>query len=170
MIIEVISKKHGTHYVTVDDYIYKKLELNKFTIGIEYNKSKKYFYSYIMYGSSKIRLHRFITNCPKGMVVDHINGDTLDNRMRNLKVTTQSENSKNRQDSMRYEITTRNKTGYRGLFIVYDKRDKRYFYRFKLKGYKTRNFAISKKQDAIMYALRPIKMEHKEEFDKELFK
>ena len=170
MIIEVISKKHGTHYVTVDDYIYKKLELNKFTIGIEYNKSKKYFYSYIMYGSSKIRLHRFITNCPKGMVVDHINGDTLDNRMRNLKVTTQSENSKNRQDSMRYKITTRNKTGYRGLFIVYDKRDKRYFYRFKLKGYKTRNFAISKKQDAIMYALRPIKMEHKEEFDKELFK
>ena len=63
MIIEVISKKHGTHYVTVDDYIYKKLELYKFTIGIEYNKSKKYFYSYIMRGSSKIRLHRFITNC-----------------------------------------------------------------------------------------------------------
>ena len=170
MIIEVISKKHGTHYVTVDDYIYKKLELNKFTIGVEYNKSKKYFYSYIMYGNSKIRLHRFITNCPKGMVVDHINGDTLDNRIRNLKITTQSENSKNRQDSMHYGITTRNKTGYRGLFIIYDKRDKRYFYRFKLKGYKTRNFAISKKQDAIMYALKPTKMEHKEEFDKELFK
>lgn len=123
-----------------------------------------------MYGSSKIRLHRFITNCPKGMVVDHINGDTLDNRMRNLKITTQSENSKNRQDSMHYGITARNKTGYRGLFIIYDKRDKRYFYRFKLKGYKTRNFAISKKQDAIMYALKPVKMEHKEEFDKELFK
>lgn len=169
MIIEVISRKYGVRNVIVDDDIYKKLELNKFTIGIEYNKSKKYFYSYIMYNSSKVRLHRFITDCPKDMVVDHINGDTLDNRLCNLKITTQSENSKNRQDSMRYDTTIRNKTGYRGLFIVYDKRDKRYFYRFKLKGYKTKNFAISKKQDAIKYALKPIKMEHKEEFDGEIF-
>lgn len=169
MIIEVISRKYGVRNVIVDDDIYKKLELNKFTIGIGYNKSKKYFYSYIMYNSGKVRLHRFITNCPKDMVVDHINGDTLDNRLCNLKITTQSENNKNRQDSMYYDTTMRNKTGYRGLFIVYDKRDKRYFYRFKLKGYKTKNFAMSKEQDAIKYALSPIKMEHKEEFDGEIF-
>lgn len=41
-------------------------------------------------------LHRLILkNCPKGMVIDHINGDTLNNSRSNLRITTYSENSKN---------------------------------------------------------------------------
>jgi hypothetical protein len=39
-----------------------------------------------------IQLHRFIMNAPKGMIVDHVNGNTLDTREENLRVCTFSQN------------------------------------------------------------------------------
>lgn len=39
-----------------------------------------------------ILMHRFIMNAPKGLQVDHINGDTLDNRRHNLELVTPEEN------------------------------------------------------------------------------
>lgn len=41
-------------------------------------------------------LHRYIVDCPKEMVVDHINHDTLDNRKNNLRICTFRENVNNR--------------------------------------------------------------------------
>jgi hypothetical protein len=40
-------------------------------------------------------LHRFITNAPPGMVVNHINNNQLDNRRCNLEVCTQKHNMRN---------------------------------------------------------------------------
>jgi hypothetical protein len=44
-----------------------------------------------LYGQ-RIALHREIMKCPAGMVVDHLNGNSLDNRRCNLEVITQAEN------------------------------------------------------------------------------
>ena len=41
------------------------------------------------------RLHRVIMNAPEGMVVDHINGNSLDNRKLNLRLCTETENKRN---------------------------------------------------------------------------
>lgn len=42
-----------------------------------------------------VKLHRFLMNAPNDKVVDHINGDTLDNRKSNLRVTDHFENMQN---------------------------------------------------------------------------
>lgn len=41
-------------------------------------------------------LHREIMNCPKNFMVDHLNGNILDNRKNNLKIVTMRENLLNR--------------------------------------------------------------------------
>ena len=43
-----------------------------------------------------IRLHQVIMLPPEGMEVDHINGDTLDNRRCNLRLVTKSQNQRNK--------------------------------------------------------------------------
>lgn len=45
----------------------------------------------------RIAMHRLVTDCPEGMVPDHLNFDTLDNRKENLRICTHSDNSKRKQ-------------------------------------------------------------------------
>lgn len=56
------------------------------------------------------KVHNIIMNCPYGYVVDHINGNTLDNRKCNLRVCTKKENSQNVHIS-------KSKTGVRNVTI-----------------------------------------------------
>lgn len=48
-------------------------------------------------GQTIVILHRLITGAPAGVLVDHINGDKLDNRRQNLRLCNHSENMQNRK-------------------------------------------------------------------------
>jgi hypothetical protein len=55
-----------------------------------------------------ILLHRFLMDAQPGEEIDHINGDTLDNRMENLRKCTHAQNQMNRK-------ATWGKTGFKGV-------------------------------------------------------
>ncbi len=48
-------------------------------------------------GRQTVMMHREIMKPPKGMVVDHINGNGLDNRRCNLRICTQAQNMQNKR-------------------------------------------------------------------------
>ena len=57
-----------------------------------------------------MRMHRLIMNPTKGYVVDHINGDGLDNRRSNLRICTTRDNVRNKR-----RVSKRSSTGYVGV-------------------------------------------------------
>lgn len=61
------------------------------------SRDRKKWYAVRFENKVKIRLHRFIMGLERfnPLVVDHIDGDGLDNRRENLRVVTQRENMKN---------------------------------------------------------------------------
>src|SRR6185369_821861 len=63
-----------------------------------------------------ILMHRLIMNCPQGMVVDHIDGNKLNNQKHNLRNVTNQENSMNRRDARHYNV---NKNGKYVVSLTY---------------------------------------------------
>jgi hypothetical protein len=63
-------------------------------------------------------IHRLIMGSPKGMTIDHINGDVFDNRKCNLRICTQGENSRNGHKQ------NKSISGYKG--VIFDKRRNKY--------------------------------------------
>jgi hypothetical protein len=78
-------------------------------IGLRFSGPKNN-YPAILFGSNPTRLvalSRFIMNPPEDKVVDHINGDRLDNRRENLRIATYRQNALN--------IKSRTNTGFIGV-------------------------------------------------------
>lgn len=81
----------------VDDEDYEELSQYKWHYTGGYARRAKYLGG----GAAnpkldRVRMHRQIMNAPKGVFVDHINGNTLDNRKSNLRLATESQNGANR--------------------------------------------------------------------------
>ena len=60
----------------------------------------------------QVKLHRIITQCDRNQVVDHINHNTLDNRMQNLRVCSTSQNGMNRK------LNSNNNSGKSGVSYI----------------------------------------------------
>lgn len=86
-----------------------------------------------------ILMHRQLLNAPKGMEVDHINHDKLDNRKANIRLATKQENAFNRESinpTSGYKgVYWQSHTGNWRVIIVVDGKSKYYG------GYKTKEEA-----------------------------
>ena len=111
-LIIITSRKYGEFKIKIslDDVDRCKLHhwwINKFE-DKRYKSSRIYFHV----GSSSVgMLHRYIVNAPKGKYVDHIDGDTLNNKRDNLNLCTVIEN--NRKQRKRSD----NKSGHIGVYL-----------------------------------------------------
>lgn len=108
------ARRKPNKYVSKEDYaeikIYRKTKDIWETVLIDLEdveKCKKYHwtitdgYACYVYIKNKervsLKLHKFLINVPEGKVVDHKNGNTLDDRKYNLRICTRIQNSWNRK-------------------------------------------------------------------------
>jgi hypothetical protein len=125
--IEILSKRHGVHQVLLDagDYTTIKGFGGKWCITLVRNK----LYAQKRLGKRlTITMHRFLMKPPKGMYIDHINGNGLDNRRINLRICTNSANLRNGS------LRTNNTSGVTGVAL--DKTRNKWVAKIKVK-YKT---------------------------------
>lgn len=65
-----------------------------------------------------IRMHRFIANAERGQIVDHKNGDGLDNTRSNLRIVTHQENMLNTKKYKNSTSTMRGVSFKRGKWVA----------------------------------------------------
>jgi len=123
-IIKIKNNKYGNYDCLIDLDDVEKIK--EFYWNIRYDKRHPNHTGYIesvirvnRTSNKRIHLHRLVMNCPDDKIIDHINGNTLDNRKNNLRICTQNYNGKNRQFAKN---------------IYYSKRDKRYIVCFHIDG------------------------------------
>lgn len=82
--IPIKNKKEIINYVFVDEDKFEHLNTKKWYINRRYVKCNSYGV-----------MHRYLMSPSKQNIVDHINNNALDNRISNLRITTQKENIMN---------------------------------------------------------------------------
>lgn len=93
-----------------------------------------------------VKLHRELVNAPDEYLVDHINGNTLDNRKSNLRVTDQIVNQLNRKSANR-----NSKTGVKG--VHFDNTREKWIGAIQING-KARRKRFSNFDDALDYVTK----------------
>jgi hypothetical protein len=98
------------------------IDKNKKGLYVRHNALRQYKYQ------RAILLHRLIINASQEVEIDHINGNTLDNRKCNLRICTHSENAKNRKRN------ENNTSGYKGVGFL--KHNRKWRSRIRVNGKK----------------------------------
>lgn len=86
-------------YITlVDDEDYDWLNQWKWTVIKQGNSGYAYRGIRVDGKNKTVRMHRLIMDAPKGMDIDHIDGNGLNNQRSNLRIVTRRQNNQNRHD------------------------------------------------------------------------
>jgi hypothetical protein len=109
--MKIIPLTRG-EFAIIDDEDFERVSKYKWSIS---SNAKGFHYAHakvkINGKTTLIRMHRFITNAPKGVFVDHINGQTLDNQKHNLRFCT------NQQNVFNSHKPITNTSGYKGVTL-----------------------------------------------------
>lgn len=89
---EIINKrKEIVGFILIDDDVYDKLRL--YTISLAAGVPT------FWYNKKTTKISKYVMNYDKNLLVDHINGNPLDNRRKNLRIVTVLENSQNKRSA-----------------------------------------------------------------------
>ncbi len=94
-------------FTLVDDGNFSELNKHKWYLSANNGYARRDIYD--SGSKSIVAMHRIIVGAQDGQVVDHINGDTLDNRKENLRICTHAQNLQNSK------MPNTNKSGYKGV-------------------------------------------------------
>jgi hypothetical protein len=101
------------YVAVVDAEDYERLSSRQWSASVRKKTGRVYVVSRAGAGCRMAYMHRFILGLTEwqrgGQEVDHINGDSLDNRRSNLRVVSRQKNMLNRR------LSNRNRSGYRGV-------------------------------------------------------
>jgi hypothetical protein len=108
--VAYLDAKHGRILIDVDDLErVRDYHVSSWSSG----RHKVCGIAYATYDKNSL-LHRLILRAPKGVGVDHINGNGLDDRKSNLRLCTQSENLANQKPGGRKRPES--SSAYRGVY------------------------------------------------------
>ena len=98
-IIKINTPKYGLIETIIDIEDYEKVKDIYWTV----RKNQKLFYIEHSYSENnkrkRLHLHRYLANCSSDKVVDHIDGNSLNNRKINLRCVSQRVNCQNKHNS-----------------------------------------------------------------------
>lgn len=127
----IMRRRSGEEIVTfLDEDDFDKVYSVGFTWTIQ-RMTDNHVYALNWRGGKTVSLHRLLMGEPKGMVIDHINHNTLDNTRKNIRVLEQRENMQNHRGA-----SVNSKSGVRGVY--WDRTRSMWMAQFKLGG-KPRN-------------------------------
>lgn len=92
VLVDVSSKKFPEATMLVDQAM-----ATRYCTEVKWCVDSSTGYAVAKVNGKKLSFHRLILNAPKGVMVDHINRDKLDNRMSNLRFVSGSRNAQNRR-------------------------------------------------------------------------
>lgn len=95
-------------WAIVDDDDYNFLSKYKW-FAQNHSRSDTIFYAKTTYIGKMVAMHRLLLGAKPDQFVDHINGNGLDNRKKNLRFCTKRQNSSNSK------LSVRNTSGYKGV-------------------------------------------------------
>lgn len=113
-------------YALIDDADFEFLSQWKWSMHTSNNNKYAYRKDKNTDYKKDVFMHRLITKCPKYKEVDHIDGNSLNNQRKNLRICTRSENA------MNTGISKTNTSGFKG--VMWHKRDKAWRAGIKKKG------------------------------------
>lgn len=93
----VVSMKNFE--ILLDSEDWNTFQQSKWYLCRKGSRKQKIYLQRTTKADREVYFHRIIMKCPKNKTIDHINGNTLDNRKENLRICSQLENNRNKRKS-----------------------------------------------------------------------